>query len=110
MLAGWASGIWLVSASSDQYGRLKPFMRMTFFHLVLTTALMIFIEKSKPGADREELLMFGILIFLYGVSRGSNILGLVLLCEHFPKKYTTLICTTRNLVDAISQATWIFYF
>lgn len=50
------------------------------------------------------------MLFLFGVTRSNNIIGLLLLVEHLPKIHTTWIITLFNSMEGLSIILWALFF
>lgn len=109
LMMGWACGLLIVSPTSDQKGRRAIFIKMTMLQLAVNITCLVFIG-TQQQLDNSNQFIFMFLLFLLGVARANNMVGLVLLVEHFPKRYTTLICTIRNVGEPLLYAGWLLYF
>ena len=113
MMAGWAVGLGLISTTADRKGRMRSFMRMTVFQVLMTGVLIIFITSLPSTGEitsNPTLITFGILLFLFGVARSNNIVGLLLLVEHLPKIHTIWIVTCFNFIEGLSVFSWVLMF
>lgn len=82
---------------------------MTFLQIAVVIISLLFILTQNQLDDSNQFI-FIFLLFILGVSRANNMVGMVLLVEHFPKKYTHYLCTLRNVGEFIIHISWILYF
>jgi sugar phosphate permease len=114
LIAGWSTGLAIISPIADRKGRKNTFLRMTVFQVFIVAVLTIYVATLNPdttGKDnRSALITFGILLFLVGVSKSNGIIGLLLLVEHLPKIHRTLIVTSWNILDSVGVIVWVLFF
>ena len=109
LMIGWACGLLIVSPTSDQKGRKAIFMKMTSLQIAVIILSLLFIQ-TQDQIDDSNQFIFMFLIFLLGVTRANNMVGLVLAVEHFPKRYAPIICTLKNSFEHLMNLSWPIYF
>lgn len=75
---------------------------MTVLQIIMIAVLTIYVSLLNPpknGNNTSTLITFGILLFLVGMTRSNTIIGLLMLVEHLPKIYTTIIVTIYSAQD-----------
>lgn len=102
-MAGWAIGLMMTSFYTDKRGRLKPFLRIIAIQPLAIIGIVFSIRNSNKAWT-------GFLLFLFGFSRCTMIIGQILIVETSPKHLHSLIVSIFNFIEQGTVLFWGLYF